>query len=117
MTFSATLSVPVRVRMGKNPAGGRNLLVTWKAVKVPDGEPVYHLFIEWKDKGKVNVELLYEGNETSTVIKSALPVPHRIYVSVVAKKKQFKHLAGNIMTYPTKRALIPGSHLISDKPG
>lgn len=112
----ATLSVPVRVRMGTTPAGGRGLLVTWKAVKVPDDEPEYHLFIEWRDKGKVNVELLYEGNETSAVIKRTLPVPHRIYVSVVVKRKQFEHLAGNIMTYPTKQALIPGSHITSGKP-
>jgi len=101
----AKLSVALRMEI--NPGSRRGLLVKWKAVTLQDAQPIYRLFMEWRHKGKLHVRLLYEGNETFSVIKGKLPFPHRMYVSVVIEKQQFKHQAGNILTYPTKQALIP----------
>lgn len=76
-----------------------------------DSQAIYRLFVEWRNKGKPHVRLLYEGNQTSSNLQDKLPVPNRMYVSIVVKKTDsttnFEHQAGNIITYPTKQALIP----------
>jgi len=114
--FSAKLSVALRMEI--NPGSRSGLLVKWKAITLQDAEPIYRLFMEWRHNGRLHVRLLYEGNETSSVIKGKLPSPHRMYVSVVIEKKQFKHQAGNILTYPTKQALIPQTkYSMPSKPG
>ena len=106
------------VRIETNPGSKKGLTVKWEAVNLPNAQPIYRLFIEWKREGKVHVSLLYEGKATSGVIRGRLPTPHRMYVSVVVKKQQFDHQAGNIVTYPTKQALIPGTRFTpSRKPG
>ena len=105
------------IRVRTNPGSKKGLMVKWKAVNLPDAQPMYRLFIEWEHEGKVHVSLLYEGKETSGVIRGRLPTPHRMYVSVVVKKKRFEHQAGNIVNYPTKQAVIPGTHFTPRIPG
>ena len=87
-----------------------------------DAQAVYRLFVEWRNKEKPHVRLLYEGNQTSSNIQDKLPIPNRMYISIVVKKtdstSNFKHQAGNIITYPTKQALIPATLLLKpNKPG
>lgn len=67
--------------------------------------------------GKIHVRLLCETNQTSCVVKERLPVPHRMYVSVVLVKEVHKFQAGNIRSYPTKKILIPEIGNLPTKPG
>ena len=73
--------------------------------------------MERKSKGQGHVRLLCETNQTSCVIKSRLPTPHRMYVRVVLVKEVHKFQAGNIPSYPTKQVLIPEIGHLPTKPG
>ena len=107
--FSASLSVPLRIIKSS-----KGLHAKWKAVTLPqDSQAIYRLFVEWRNKGKPHVRLLYEGNQTSSNLQDKLPIPSRMYVSIVVKQANsttnFEHQAGSIITYPTKQALIPAT--------
>ncbi|KAM7433239.1 the G-protein coupled receptor 2 [Porites harrisoni] len=105
----ASLSVPLRIIKSS-----KGLHAKWKAVTLPqDSQAIYRLFVEWRNKGKPHVRLLYEGNQTSSNLQDKLPIPSRMYVSIVVKQADsttnFEHQAGSIITYPTKQALIPAT--------
>jgi len=52
------------------------------------------------------------------MVKARLPVPHRMYVSVVLVKEVHKSFqAGNIRSYPTERVLITEIGNLPTKPG
>lgn len=73
--------------------------------------------MEWRHGGQVHVRLLCETNLTSCVVKGKLPLPHRVYVSVVFVKEVHKFQAGNIRSYPTKKVVIPEIGDLPTKPG
>ena len=91
--------------------------MSWRAVTVQDTQVIYRLFIQWRPGGKIHVRLLCETNQTSCVVKEKLPVPYRMYVSVVLVKEVRKFQAGNIRSYPTKQVLIPEVGNLPTKPG
>ena len=78
---------------------------------------MYRLFMQWKNKGRIHVRLLYEGNQTSCEVNGRLPIPHRLYVSVVIVKPVQKFQAGTMYSHPTKKVVIPLSEEIPTKPG
>ena len=89
----------------------------WKAVTIQDNQVIYRLFMEWKSRGQVHVRLLCETNVTTCVVAERLPVPHRVYVSVVLVKEVPKFQAGNIRSYPTRKVFIPEIGNLPTKPG
>lgn len=92
--------------------------IDWKAVSLEATQVIYRLLMERRPKGRVHVRLLCETNQTSCVVKARLPVPHRMYVSVVLVKEVHKSFqAGNIRSYPTERVLITEIGNLPTKPG
>ena len=63
------------------------------------------------------MRLLCETNLTSCVVKGKLPLPHRVYVSVVFVKEVHKFQAGNIRSYPTEKVMFPEIDDLPTKPG
>lgn len=111
--FSARFHLPLN---SKRLSGG-GIKESWNAVTLQGNQVIYRLFMEWRHRGQVNVRLLCETNLTSCVVKGKLPLPHRVYVSVVFVKEVHKFLAGNIRSYPTKKVVIPDIDDLPTKPG
>jgi len=95
---------------------GGGIKESWNAVTLQGNQVFYRLFMEWRHRGQVNVRLLCETNLTSCVVKGKLPLPHRVYVSVVFVKEVHKFLAGNIRSYPTKKVVISDIDDLPTKP-
>lgn len=103
----ALLSLPVFTKPSNGSRKGLN--IKWNALNLPDADPIYRLFLETNYNGKVRVHLLYEGTRTSGLIKGELLTPYHLYVSVILRKKKFKHQEANLVTRPTEQAMIPGT--------
>lgn len=81
-----------------------------------DSQLIYRLFMQWTNNGRIHVRLLCEGNQTSCAVKGKLPVPHRMYVSVVVRKPGHNFEEGKLHSYPTKKALLPSQEEKPTKP-